>query len=231
MPCLVELLDLYGIALVADAASTTPFVMLLRCGQPPVWRRSTAEAGKALFLETESCLSAAGIRFDEIGAFVFCEGPGSMLGIRTVAVAIRAWQELRPRPIFSYRSLTLLGQVLGAKISDSFGVICDARRESWHLASVECGAVAPLRRISNEELKDSPLPLHQAVGFRSWQSAPRATTPCIYDVPALFAGAAEHDLFSEVSQPDAYKIELPNYKKWSAQVHSATVATTQPMSI
>ncbi len=192
----------------------------------PVWRTSPEEAGKALFSNADDCLREAGLTMRDVRAFGFCEGPGSMLGVRTVAMAVRTWQAELPRPASHYQSLALVAHELvrtGAPLP--LTVIADARRDTWHCVKIAAdGFPSSLRRIAAADLAASPEPLYQPAGFRAWAPPPKPTQTCAYDVAALFAAHADKELFSGTDAPDAFQHEAPEYKKWSAQVHSAATA-------
>ncbi|MBA3850483.1 MAG: peptidase M22 [Opitutus sp.] len=223
MASLAQLLASHGCILVLDAASTQMQVGLLRHDAPAVWHRSTDEAGKAAFALTDACLRDAELTLADVRAFAFCSGPGSMLGVRTVAMALRTWQALAPRPAFQYESLHLLALEL-ARVGAArpFTVIADARRDTWHVSAVDAaGAVAPLRRVPAAELAAATGDLWQPPALRTWSKPPRAARPCDYDLPHLFAQHAGADVLHAAAMPDAFQHEAPEYKKWSARVHSA----------
>ncbi len=223
MASLAQLLVNHGGILVLDAASTRVQTGLLRAGKPAHWQAGGAEAGQQLFTGVEACLRGAGLKLADVPAFVFCEGPGSMLGIRTVAMAVRTWLAVQMRPVYRYQSLTLLAHGLRQQgVPAPFAVIADARRESWHAVTVEAtGAVQPLRRAATAELAGGTIPLHHPAAFRSWAPTPRPAQDCSYDVADLLARLPEHELFTATGSPDAFQHEAPEYKKWSAEVHQA----------
>jgi tRNA threonylcarbamoyladenosine biosynthesis protein TsaB len=224
MATLAQLLAQHGGILAVDAASTTVQVGLLRIDQPPVWRSSPDEAGKALFALTDDVLRSAGVALADVRAFVFDAGPGSMLGVRTVAMALRTWQALAPRPAYQFQSLALLAHEL-ARIGQIGAVIADARRDTWHVVEFTApDRIAPLRRVPNAELAATTTPLWQPTAFRAWSKSPRAAQDCPFDLASLFAAHADADLFTATDTPDAFQHEAPEYKKWSAQVHSAATA-------
>lgn len=226
MATLAQLLASHGCILVLDAASTSVQVGLLRAGAPAVWHTPPGEASQALFAATDACLREAGVGLDAVRAFVFCEGPGSMLGVRTVAMALRTWQATLPRPAYRYQSLALLAHELKRTGTPApFSVIADARRDTWHNVAVTAtGQVSPLRRTPTTELAAGTETLFQPTAFRAWAPSPRATQDCAYRVAQLFAAHAEANLFTATDAPDAFQYEAPEYKKWSAQVHSAATA-------
>lgn len=189
-----------------------------------MWRRSSEEAGKAIFLLADELLKAAALPLSAIQTFIFDAGPGSMLGIRTCAMALRTWQALSPRPAYQYQSLTLLAHDLAQK-GVTGAVIADARRETWHAVEFAAPAqVRPLRRVPAAELAEATIALWQPTSFRAWGKLTCPTADCSYDVAQLLTEHAEVDLFTAADAPDAFQHEAPEYKKWSAQVHSAVTA-------
>lgn len=226
MASLAQLLAHHGCILVVDAASTRVQTGLLRPGHEAVWRVAEGEAGVLVFQQAEACLHEAGLGLVDIRAYAFCEGPGSMLGIRTVAMALRTWQVLHPRPVYRYQSLSLVAHALvraGATLPGM--VIADARRETWHAVPIDATRqVGPLRRIPAAELSAGSDTLWQPAVFRAWAPAPRAAHDWPYHAPDLWAGLADLDLLTETTLPDAFQHDAPEYRKWSAEVHSAASA-------
>lgn len=224
MPSLSQLLTSHGSLLVLDAASMNVQVGLLRSGAPAIWRNSPSEAGAGIFIGTESALQEARINIEAIDAFAFCEGPGSMLGIRTVAMALRTWQVLFPRPTYAYQSLAVAAHFEWArKESRDFSVIADARRDAWHCQQIDAtGRMPPLLRLPAAGLPAGELVTPE--NFRVWAQPPRPTGLCSYDLAKIFPIIAGGDCFRPVEAPDAFQHEAPDYRKWSAQIHRATAA-------
>ena len=216
MPSLRTLLAQHGPVLLLDAASTLIQVGWLEgdC-QDWRWASAEAEAGVGLF----DCVARLGRNPNEARAFVYCEGPGSILGIRTAAAAIRAWNVVTPRPCWAYRSLDLLVHSLpeGAR------VIADARRDTWHLA--ERGR--EMRRAPSSELAGLA-GLHTPGSFRAWTKLPAAVSPAIipYSLSSLLPGLLDSDLLLPAPEPDAFLHEDPSYATWTPQIHRAPVQST-----
>ncbi|MDD3180147.1 MAG: peptidase M22 [Opitutaceae bacterium] len=231
MPSLVQLLALHRHLLVLDASSTVIQVGLLRADAHPVWRHAQTDANQGLFTQAAACLAEGGGRsMAEIEAFVFCEGPGSMLGVRTAAMAIRAWQAVAesPRPAYRYQSLTVVAHELVRRGEAApFAVIADARRDLWHL--VEVGPdlnPQPLKRVPAEELALFPGPVWTPKTFKLWSQPPLETRPHEYDLPTLLAALPDKELFVLADAPDAFQHDAPAYKKWSPQIHRAATRST-----
>lgn len=223
MARLAQLLASHGRILVLDAVSLRVQAGLLQAGQPALWEESADEAGRGLFRATEDLLTLARTDLSAIDAFIFCEGPGSMLGTRTVAMALRTWLALRPRPVFRYQSLALAGVAEWRRAGRPFTLIADARRETWHVQPVSAeGVTGKLGRRPTADLPSGEL--LTPAGFRVWSQPPARVATCGYTLADLFAAAAEADLFAPAPAPDAFQHDAPEYKKWSAQPHSAETA-------
>lgn len=209
MPSLSQILRVQSPLLLIDAASARTQVGILGIGTPARWSARIGEAGVGLF----ECLDELGVEIPSVRAFAFCEGPGSILGIRTSAMALRAWNALMPRPMFGYYSLAVVARALGRP---EVGVIADARRGLWH-HFVDHGR---LERVPAAELSGD---LVMPEGFRHWDALPPRTSMASYDLASLFslASVAEADLLRRTEAPDAYLHQEPTYAKWTPQIHRA----------
>lgn len=206
MPSLRQALDAHAPVLLLDAASALIQVGWIEAGQTR-WQSSPAEAGVGLF----QAIEALGVDVGQAGAFVYCDGPGSVLGVRTVAMALRTWTLLQPRPVFSYSSLALVAHALGRHEA---AVMVDARRESWHVYQTGRG----LRRLPTTELPaERVMPEH----FRHWTPLPAGVATTSYDLSALWPRVEGLDLLQPSPAPDAFLAEEPTYVTWTPQVHRA----------
>ncbi len=209
MPCLRQILRENSPVLLIDAASTRIQVGLLEAAGPSRWSCASDEAGVAVF----ACLDELEADIGQVRAFAFCEGPGSILGIRTSAMAVRTWNVLRARPTFAYFSLALVARALGRPEVD---VIADARRGLWHRwgesEKLEC---VPLAQLAGAHVTPQE--------FRHWAPLPAATTTVPYDLATLLErpGVAEAELFRETAEPDAFLHRAPSYAEWTPQIHRA----------
>jgi tRNA threonylcarbamoyladenosine biosynthesis protein TsaB len=215
MPTLSQIIAAHAPVLLLDAASSriqigwSERVDSVGAAGRPEWRWeiSDDEATTAVF----QCLERLGRNPAEAGAFLFCDGPGSVLGIRTVAMALRTWNVLNRRPVYGYCSLALLAQALGR---EELGVIADARRDSWHHYQLGRG----LRRLPAAEIGGE---LVMPAEFRHWAPLPAPVTRVPYALADLLPRVSEADLFQQTDQPDAFLHEPPSYVTWSPQIHRA----------
>jgi tRNA threonylcarbamoyladenosine biosynthesis protein TsaB len=208
MPSLREIIAAHRSVLLLDAASERIQVGRLTADGGR-WAESAAEAGEGLF----RCLDELEADPATVAAFAFCEGPGSILGIRTSAMAIRTWTALAPRPCYHYQSLAVVAAGLG---DPAVTVVADARRESWHVLR----SGSPLRRVPAAELSGACV---MPEGFRHWSTTPAGLKTVPYRLQELFARPAvlEASLFTATDAPDAFLHEEPAYAAWTPQVHRA----------
>lgn len=211
MPSLRQLLALHSPILMLDAASSEVQVGLLRRDAAPRWEFSREEAGTGVF----RCIEALGNSVNEAEAFAFCDGPGSILGIRTVAMALRAWMVVSPRPTYAYSSLALVAHGLDRR---DVNVIADARRETWHHFRVG----ETLTRVNASMLSG---PLLMPDNFRHWSDLPPNTTIVPYQLADLWPRVADHDILLPAEHPDAFLHEEPSYATWTPQIHRAPISS------
>jgi len=225
MPSLTTLVAARGPVLLIDSSSASVAVAVFRSGAAPVWRQSAGEAGVAVFENAAAALAEAGIAVRGVGAFVFCEGPGSILGIRTAAMALRTWQAAcaRPPPAFAYRSLELLAADLRAAGSPPpFAVVADARRDRWHWVEVtEAGGPGELQRLGADAVAAYRGALHLPAGFRVWSPPPPAARSVPYEPAGLWARQAGAELLRPAAEPDAFLHEAAVYAAWTPRIHRA----------
>jgi tRNA threonylcarbamoyladenosine biosynthesis protein TsaB len=209
MSSLRQLLAAHAPLLVLDAASARVQAGWFAATDPASGRWATAdeEAGTGVF----RCVEELGVDINAARAFVFCDGPGSVLGSRTTAMALRAWRVIAPRPIYAYHSLALVAESLA---ENDLTVIADARRELWH-AQARGGT---LRRVPAGELRGA---LAMPENFRHWSALPAGVRGVPYTLAEMFPRVAEADLFRATDAPDAFLHEEPSYATWTPQVHRA----------
>lgn len=220
MPSLRQLLAAHPTMLLIDSASTCVQVGLLRRDHEAVWIARTGEAGEQIFTAVSELLASTQLTLDAVDAFIFCDGPGSVLGIRTAAVALRTWRMLRARPAYAFCSLTVVAHALALNAGRrDFAVIADARRDSWHHLAVDAdGTLSNLHRLPTPALAGA---LVMPEGFRSWSQLPAQLETTPYSLAALLPTLADADLFCEAAEPDAFLHEEPSYKTWTPQIHRA----------
>lgn len=252
MPSLRHLLAAHPVVLLIDTASARVQIGLWTRGgsdlRALLWLVSDTEASTGLFACVEELLAKNDLRIADVNAFLFCEGPGSVLGIRTAAVALRTWRVIAPgATIYSYQSLALVARSIG---DADVGVIADARRNTWHfmkngsalrrLTTAEVTALttanagtdgtgsADSESVINAEDKVTSLVMPEH--FRHWTTLPEGVAKTSYDLAALVQNpaVADADLFRATDEPDAFQHEDNAYVTWTPHIHQAPTPATGP---
>ena len=198
-----------------------------------VWRAFAEEKTAALegvFSATEQ----VGGNDESIAGFLFCEGPGSILGIRVAAASVRARLALDlargvpARPVLAFRSLNLVAHLLTRAFprERDFVVAAESRMNAWNILRVADGVPAAdfeeIRTADADALaaeKIFLLPCRRALpsAFASAQACVPAellrSDPAVFaDVPALL-----HDCGGA---PDAVNTSpLDSYARWTPERH------------
>ena len=207
-------------ALLLDASARNVLVGIWNDGQWLSFQESKAEALESIFTGTESVLKQAGVKIKDISSFLYCEGPGSVLGIRISAMALRTWQSSLAggaRPVYAYQSLRVSASLLKSKDSDLSGlVLAPSRMGRWNV--LELSGNAEIREIDDAALLKLTGDLY-FLDQRGTTEVPVKTLPAPYDlenVPELFT---QHNSICLKDQPDAWLPETPEYKKWEPARH------------
>ncbi|WP_442887020.1 hypothetical protein [Congregicoccus parvus] len=208
-------------ALVIDAASSEVVVGLWDDDPTrDTWWRRTVDAGTGVFEGVEEILRRAGTEIEGIASFVFCAGPGSLLGVRVTAMALRTWLAVRGDrrlpSCFEYRSLELVAADLrGSGEKGPFSVVTDARRQAWNVLTVAAsGSRSDIARVATDALVQRTGARWVPRGFPCWQSRPSGCFDADYQPERLRTLlACEPALLRPASEPEAFAVALPEYVK------------------
>ena len=212
--------------LLIDASSPNSAIVARLDDSGRAWAQFTEEPSAAL----EGIFTAAeqaSPQFSPAG-FLFCEGPGSILGIRIAAAAIRGRNALGPTvPVLAFQSLRLIATLLLRRFPEekNFSVLAESRMNAWNLLSVEGGIPAEsFREVKTAELTNLSLGKVFLLPQRRPAAPPIPTTPVnpaqlLQDDPAVFAETPSllrdcHGL------PDATNTSAASgYAKWTPERH------------
>lgn len=212
--------------LLIDASSPNSVIVARLDESGRVWADFSEEPEAALesiFTATEKVCP----QFNPAG-FLFCEGPGSILGIRIAAAAVRGKNALgTPVPVFAFQSLHLIAALISRAFPQekNFTVIAESRMNAWNILRVESGIPeTQFREVKTPELgtlvrtKAFLLPRRRPV------PPPVETTPVS---PAELL-KADPKIFSELPEllhecgntPDAVNTaSASGYVKWTPERH------------
>ena len=207
-----------------DASSLQVQVGILRGFEWLAFCECEREALDSLFSGIKGCLNSAKLRLEDLRGFVFCEGPGSVLGIRLAAMAINGWRSLPSHckaPVFAYYSLEAAAHLLLQRgVQPPFSLISDYRRDLWNLITVFCdGGVSALSRVRAEEVRMLDQSLFYLNQRKQNNPPPSSIRNCNYTFAAAPRIFEESGLLRRVDGALPYSPEKPSYAKWNAQRH------------
>ena len=213
-------------ALVIDGSGASIFVGLL--GTNGKWLAQVHQKSaplEGLFTSVESALYSAQCQITDIRSFIYCEGPGSVLGLRLCAMAIQTWGRLcecaSTASYLSYNSLELTAALMVLDIpgiNDAL-LISDWKKNAWNSILIkedQSGAIVTLdnQAVSNWE-KGSLFYLPQRKG---WQIVPEHATTLEYSPQRL---TEVMQLLKKTKKIELYASNMNVFQKWVPQRHRA----------
>ncbi|MDR2981235.1 MAG: hypothetical protein LBV12_03200 [Puniceicoccales bacterium] len=208
-----------------DAAGREPIAGVWQNGQWLAYQNSAGLAAtEGLFSATDAVLKSASLGVEDCAGFIFVEGPGSILGIRIAAMAIRGWKALpglADKPVYATGTLSLAAHLLLREdpSRQNFSLLADSRQGRWNVAIVDNGTVpSGFEEIRGEHLAELPTPR-----YRITQRALGAPPVECLDLPSALLKndpgvLSVQSLLHIVESPDA--LNMPGeFSKWEPQRH------------
>lgn len=214
------------IYLFIDASAVEPWVGILKSGQWLALHTSPHQALESIFKSADQCLKERGLALRDIQGFIHCEGPGSVLGIRLSAMAIRSWQALplwHNATVKSYQSLHLIRAILGKQYQadrrttlQPFHVISEARKDTWNCLSHDDPTI---RIINHDTLHHLEGPVHHYQQRKSWHQAPATALPFTLELKDCADYFYDPTLVTATEHPMIFEAQTTDYKKWDNTRH------------
>ncbi len=213
--------------LILDTASRRPCVALIEKTKPVSTHHSDDEASLSLFPLIKSLLEERSLKLSDLRAIAFCEGPGSMLGIRTAIMGIRTWigtEQLIDCNLFSFNSLQIGKLIISSGKPDraSFLVVTDARRQSWNcLQAGSDSNASEIEVIENETLEKSDLPIYSFDEFPSWTRSAANIVRLPYRPESIFRSPGFPDLLKPNPNSEPLNTRAIEFAKWIPQARTS----------
>ncbi len=208
-----------------DASGLTARVGVWTNARWLAWRESEAGALEAIYAGVSAVLAEAKTTWEKLAGYIYVEGPGSVLGLRLAAMAIRTWQvddaqrKSGPvRPVWACGSLHLAAATaLAGGAVVPFSIFTDARQGHWNLLMVASPDQAVLAASSVLEIGENDLPQ----GTRYHVPARKAPARAPQYAERLRVSLREHPevlLIPGLLRPVETAVpygRAPEYKKWA----------------
>jgi tRNA threonylcarbamoyladenosine biosynthesis protein TsaB len=210
--------------LVIDGSGASVFVGLL--GTEGKWLSQVNKKSaplEGLFPSVEAVLHSAQFQISDVHNFIYCEGPGSVLGLRLCAMAIQTWGHLCELDVryFAYNSLELMAALI---VSDISGVnhallISDWKKDAWNSILIREGQAGAITTIDNQTVSNwKEGPLFYLPQRKGWQKVPENATTLEYD-PQRLPEAMQ--LLKKTKKIELYTSNMNVFRKWVPQRHRA----------
>lgn len=212
--------------LVVDGSGASIFVGLL--GTDRKWLAQVHQKGaplEGLFPSVESALYSAQCSITDIHNFIYCEGPGSALGLRLCAMAIQTWGHLCERDsaagYFSYNSLQLTAALMAL---DTPGInnallISDWKKNAWNSVLIKEDQPGAIVTLDNQAVNGwEQGPLLYLPQRKGWQIVPEHATTLEYSPHRL---PEVLHLLKKTKKIELYASNANVFRKWVPQRHRA----------
>ena len=214
------------LSLVIDGCGSNVFTGLL--DSEGAWLAKTSLEGaplEQLFQRVEQTLSDAGIKLSEIGSYIYCAGPGSVLGLRLCAMAIETWSRLYPSSakFYAYNSLSLVTAELlrsTTGLKDAINVT-DWKKGAWNSTTIKDGNICPVTVVDQDTVDNRKETLYHLPQRKGWQAAPTDAVSVAYDPSLLADLRTSEGLLRETTGVQLYSTRINTFQKWSPQRHRA----------
>jgi tRNA threonylcarbamoyladenosine biosynthesis protein TsaB len=209
--------------LVIDGSGAAVFVGVL--GQDGNWLAQSEQASaplESLFPSVEATLEAAQLTLADLRSFIYCEGPGSVLGLRLCAMAIETWSRLHPQSAhyFAYNSLQLTAALICLKTPelDDALLVSDWKKGTWNAVTIQNGQPGPTTVADDASIAGWSGPLYHLPQRKGWQKPPTNAIPVEYSPQRL---PEVLHLPKPTEGVELYASGINVFQKWTPERHRA----------
>ncbi|MEC8209776.1 MAG: hypothetical protein VX051_04885 [Verrucomicrobiota bacterium] len=213
-------------SLVIDGSGIAVFAGLLDAENR--WLAKVEREGsplEKLFPVIEAVLSESNLSLEDIDSYIYCMGPGSVLGIRLCAMAIETWTRLYPESVkyYKYNSLQLSAHALvhaTPDLNDAL-IVSDWKKGAWNALYIRGGHVGTTEVIDDVAINDWENLIYYLPQRKGWQSPPDKVQTLRYDPSILSAIRDTSGLLQITDCIDLYSSGINTFQKWTATRHRA----------
>lgn len=214
------------LALVIDGSGNSVFAGVL--DHQDQWLAQVHRAGaplENLFPVVEATMKDAGIQLSDLSSYLYCEGPGSVLGLRLCAMAIETWIRLYPdsAQLYKYNSLELSALALlhsRPGLKDAL-IVADWKKGAWNALRIKDARPGEAEVIDDDALAAWSGELYHLPQRKGWQSPPPQAHTLEY-APTRIAEVRRHPaLLQATDHVQLYSSGINTFKKWTPTRHRA----------
>ena len=222
----VNMLPTNKASLVIDGSGIGVFAGLLDAENQ--WLAKVESDGsplEELFPLIEAVLTESALSLTDIGSYIYCMGPGSILGIRLCNMAIQTWTRLYPKSAqyYKYSSLQLSAHALlyaTPDLEDAL-IVSDWKKGVWNALYIKGGHVGATEIIDDSTLINWENLIYHLPQRKGWQSPPNNVQTLIYDPSMLDAIHDAEGLLQITDRIELYGSGINTFEKWTPTRHRA----------
>lgn len=214
--------------LVLDAAMPEVQVALLGASGCLASFRSQDPALESLYQGIEQCLSEAKCELQDVGGFIYCEGPGGTLGLRVIAMTLRAWRALDPwrrLPLFAYHAFDAARFFVQMTTQSDIGnalFLCEVGKDRVYGLKGDAVSAEDVALIALEVIAQYEGEVYWLPQRKTWHTKPKVAHSAHYSIEGLSQFFYDARYLKKVEEPHLLHFENQTFKKWDAKPHTAS---------
>ena len=215
-------------SLVIDGSGNAVFAGLLDAESR--WLAKVERDGsplEELFPVIKAVFSESGLSLTDIGSYIYCMGPGSVLGIRLCAMAIETWARLYPKSAkyYKYDSLQLTAHALvyATPVLKDALIVSDWKKGAWNALYIRDGHIGATQVINDGALNDWENIIYYLPQRKGWQTQPDKVQTLRYDPSILDAIRNNSGLLQITDHMELYSSGISTFQKWTPTRHRAQI--------
>lgn len=213
-------------ALVIDGSGSSVFAGIL-CADGQ-WLAQTTQTGaplEKLFPTVEATLKEASLQLSELRSFIYCEGPGSVLGLRLCAMAVETWSRLYPDSAhyFAYNTLQLCAALLchDQTLPERTLLVADWKKGAWNAVTIVNGQIEATSVADDATITEWDGALFHLPQRKGWQKPPTNAQTIDYTPERLIDVINHPGLLRPTAGVELYASGVNTFAKWTPDRHRA----------
>ena len=177
----------------------------------------------SLFKGVRQCLGKLGKTIQSVDAILFCEGPGSTLGLRVALTLTKTLLgQISPPPaVLTYNALHAARSLAD---NPSLPILVDYRQGQWYLQEPS-GEIRIIEEEEASRLSASSQFLRQR---KSWRQFPESGPEVDYDLARLRGLADLSKILQPAEKPALFDLRPATFRKWKPLQGSETLSPETP---
>jgi len=218
-------MELTGPWLVLDASCPVTQIAILLDGKRLGSSAESLPAMQSMLKNVSSLCDEHAIPIESMAGYIYCSGPGSVLGIRLSIMAIKTWCMLHGTPetnVLTYNSLNLAAKQLSTDKNpgDRFLVCSEWKKDHWNVLNFEKSQSNPQIEVWDKSkidaFKGRKFILHQR---KIWTEQSEDLESVNYSVEQLQHSPIRKGILHPSNHWEIYTPEASQYAIWSGERH------------